>query len=64
MEFWWVNSDLVVEAQTLVELKAVAGLHDAHVAQCLNYLKESGRTVCLLFNFGKSLQVRRLMLGK
>ncbi|MDP1832887.1 MAG: GxxExxY protein [Geothrix sp.] len=56
--------DLLVEGRVLVELKAVAGLQDAHVAQCLNYLKASGRTVCLLFNFGKSLQFRRLMMGK
>jgi hypothetical protein len=34
------------------------------VAQSINYLKASGKPVCLLFNFGKSLQFRRLMLGK
>ncbi len=56
--------DLLVEGQILVELKAVAGLQEAHVAQCLNYLKASGRTVCLLFNFGRSLQFRRLLLGR
>ncbi len=55
--------DLFVEGQVLVELKAVSGLQDVHVAQCLNYLKASGRTVCLLLNFRTSLQVRRLMLG-
>src|SRR5512133_4237586 len=35
--------DLLVEGQILVELKAVAGLQDAHVAQSLNYLKASGK---------------------
>ena len=55
--------DLLVEDQVLVELKAVAGLQDAHVAQSLNYLKASGKPICLLFNFGRSLQVRRLVLG-
>ncbi len=56
--------NLLVEGQVLVELKAGSNLQDAHVAQCLNYLKASGNTVCLLFNFGKSLQVRRLLMGK
>ena len=56
--------DLLVEGQVLVELKAVSSLQDVHVAQCLNYLKASAKPVCLLINFGKSLQVRRLMLGQ
>jgi GxxExxY protein len=55
--------DLLVEGHVLVELKAVAGLQDTHVAQSLNYLKASGKPICLLFNFGRSLQVRRLVLG-
>ncbi|HEY3271192.1 MAG TPA: GxxExxY protein [Geothrix sp.] len=55
--------DLLVEGRILVELKAVAGLQDVHVAQSLNYLKASGKPVCLLFNFGRNLQVRRLVLG-
>jgi len=55
--------DLLVEGRILVELKAVAGLQDVHVAQSLNYLKASGKPVCLLFNFGRSLQVRRLVIG-
>jgi len=56
--------DLLVEGRVLVELKAVAGILDVHVAQSLNYLKASGRPLCLLFNFGPSLQVRRLVPGK
>jgi len=55
--------DLLVEGRVLVELKAVAGLQEVHVAQGLNYLKASGKPVCLLFNFGRSLQFRRLVLG-
>ena len=55
--------DLVVEGTVLVELKAVAGLQEVHVAQCLNYLRASGKPVCLLLNFGRSLEVRRLVLG-
>ncbi|WP_243317500.1 GxxExxY protein [Geothrix paludis] len=55
--------DLLVEGRVLVELKAVAGILDAHMAQSLNYLKASGKPVCLLLNFGPSLQVRRLVHG-
>ena len=55
--------DLLVEGSVLVELKAVAGLQEVHVVQCLNYLKASGKPVCLLFNFGRSPVVRRLVLG-
>jgi GxxExxY protein len=32
-------ADLVVENRVMIELKAVRALHDAHAAQCLNYLK-------------------------
>lgn len=45
-------ADLLVEGRVLVELKAVKGLDAAHFAQCLNYLKATSLTVCLLINFG------------
>jgi GxxExxY protein len=45
-------ADLFVNGCVLVELKAVKDLDDVHVAQCLNYLKATGFTVCLLVNFG------------
>jgi len=45
-----------------VELKAVAGLDEVHRAQCLNYLKATGLSICLLINFGKPrLEVRRIV---
>ena len=54
-------ADLLVEEAVLVELKAVKALDDVHVAQCLNYLKATGLTVCLLINFGSpKVEVRRL----
>jgi GxxExxY protein len=56
--------DLLVEDRVLVELKAVAGILEVHVAQSLNYLKASRKPVCLLLNFGPSLQVRRLVFGE
>lgn len=46
-------ADLLVEGLVVVELKAVNEFHDVHTAQCLNYLKGTGRPLCLLLNFGK-----------
>ena len=37
-----------------MELKCVDRLTNEHTAQCLDYLKVSNRTVCLLVNFQKS----------
>jgi GxxExxY protein len=46
-------ADILVEGVLLVELKCVERLANEHTAQCLNYLRASGRTVCLLVNFQK-----------
>lgn len=55
-------ADLLVEGQVLVELKAARTLEDIHLAQCLNYLKASGLSVCLLINFGRpKLEVKRVV---
>jgi len=55
-------ADLLVEGTVVVELKAVKELDDIHVAQCLNYLKATGLTVCILINFGKSrIDIRRIV---
>ncbi len=55
-------ADLLVEGEVLVELKAVKALDDIHRAQCMNYLKATGRTVCLLINFGSpKLEVKRIV---
>src|ERR1043166_7182309 len=44
-------ADLLVEDVLVVELKCAERLGNDHTAQCLNYLRASGRTVCLLVNF-------------
>ena len=55
-------ADLLVEDCILVELKAVKALDDIHLAQCLNYLKATGLSLCLLINFGKpSVDVKRVV---
>jgi len=57
-------ADLLVASEVIVELKAVRALDDVHAAQCMNYLKATGRRVCLLFNFGRPrVEVRRIVLG-
>jgi GxxExxY protein len=55
-------ADLLVDQCVMVELKAVRALDDVHAAQCLNYLKATGLSVCLLLNFGNPrLRVKRLV---
>ncbi len=43
--------DLLVENRLIVEIKAVEGLNDIHLAQVLTYLKVSGCRLGLLINF-------------
>ena len=46
-------ADLLVEDALVVELKCADRLANEHTAQCLNYLRASGLTLCLLVNFQK-----------
>lgn len=43
--------DLMVEDQIIVELKAVRGVDDLHLAQLLSYLRLTGKPLGLLINF-------------
>jgi GxxExxY protein len=43
--------DLLVENKLIIEIKAVEGLTDIHLAQVLTYLKVSGCRLGLLMNF-------------
>jgi GxxExxY protein len=55
-------ADLVVEDGVLVEVKACAGIDNIQRAQCINYLKASGLSVAMLYNFGTpKLEIRRVM---
>jgi GxxExxY protein len=40
-------ADILVEDVLVIELKCVDRLAKEHLAQCLNYLRVSGRTLCL-----------------
>lgn len=57
-------ADILVEDVLVVELKCVERLANEHTAQCLNYLRASGRTLCLLVNFQKpKVEWKRIVLG-
>lgn len=54
--------DLFVEQQVIVELKAVSELNNAHLAQCLNYLKAANVEIGLLINFGTpKVEIKRVI---
>ena len=58
-------ADLLVEDCVIVELKAARSLDDIHSAQCLNYLKATRLTICLLVNFGRPrVVIKRLILDR
>jgi GxxExxY protein len=54
--------DLLIEEIVIIELKATKALDNAHMAQCLTYLKATDLRLCLLLNFGKSrLETQRVV---
>ncbi|MFL5285376.1 MAG: GxxExxY protein [Rhodopila sp.] len=54
-------TDLIIEPNLAVEVKAVRALDNTHIAEVLNYLRASTLPVCLLLNFGRPrLEIRRL----
>jgi GxxExxY protein len=56
--------DIVVEGKLIVELKCCDQFADEHTAQCLNYLKATGRTIMLLVNFQRpKAEWKRIVLG-
>ena len=57
-------ADILVEDALVIELKCAAGLSREHTAQCLNYLRASGQTLCLLVNFQKpKVEWKRIVHG-
>lgn len=55
-------ADFVVLERMILEVKCVATLTDAHIAQTINYLKVSGNKLGLLVNFGRGkLEHKRLV---
>ena len=57
-------TDLFVETQLIVEIKACSALIDAHVAQLLGYLRACRTEHGLLINFGApKLQIKKYVLS-
>jgi GxxExxY protein len=54
-------ADLIVEGTVLIELKAIPALDTVHSAQCINYLAATRLPICLLINFGKRVDVKRIV---
>lgn len=57
-------ADIVVNDTVIVEIKAQKNLDMTSAqAQCLNYLKATGKQICLLINFGNTrVEVKRIVL--
>ena len=53
-------ADLLVEEVVLVELKAIQGLDPVHAAICINYPAATRLPLCLLINFGKRVEIKRI----
>jgi GxxExxY protein len=53
-------ADLIVEDSILIELKAVESLAAIHSAQCIHYLAATQVPLCLLINFGRRVDIKRL----
>ncbi len=57
-------ADILVEDALVVELKCVDRLTNEHMAQCLNYLRAAGMSLCLLVNFQKpTVEWKRIVLN-
>jgi len=57
--------DFVVEDTLVVEIKALKGIDNSHMAQVIGYLAVTGHQVELLINFGeRSLIYRRILPPK
>ena len=57
-------ADLLVEDALVVALQCAERLAHEHTAPCLDYLRASARTKCILVNFQKpQVEWKRIVLG-
>jgi GxxExxY protein len=57
-------TDIVVEDDVIIELKAARKIESIHFAQCLNYLKATGKKFGLVINFGEDVvRFKRIVNG-
>ncbi len=56
-------ADFVIMDKIILEVKAVSGISDEHIARTINYLKVSNNKLALLINFSKAkLDYKRIVL--
>jgi GxxExxY protein len=57
--------DIVVNETIIVEIKAVSGINDVHIAQALSYLIATNLELAMIVNFGgPSLSRKRLIKSR
>ena len=57
-------ADILVDDSLVIELKCVERLANEHMAQCINYLRASGKSICLLVNFQRpKVEWKRIVLN-
>ena len=57
------HADFMVFDNIILEVKAVSGIVDKHIAQAINYLKVSKNKLALVVNFGElRLNYKRILL--
>ena len=54
-------ADLIVEDCVVIEIKAIDRLDPIHSAQCINYLAATKLPLCLLINFGRKVEIKRIV---
>lgn len=55
-------ADIIVNDLVILELKTVKSLDSIHQAQCMNYLKATHLSICLLINFGNPrAEIKRIV---
>lgn len=54
-------ADLIVEDCLVIEIKAIDRLDPIHSAQCINYLAATKLPLCLLINFGRKVEIKRIV---
>ena len=54
-------ADILINNDIILELKTVKSIEMIHVAQCLNYLKATGKKLGLIINFGnQKVEIKRI----
>src|SRR5262249_21006870 len=57
-------ADILVQNELVVEIRCAERLTSEHMAQCINYLRASGKTFCLLVNFQRpTVEWKRIVLN-